>query len=234
VGLSRVDQGTGQRLSTEERVRQAALRLFAAKGFEATGIRDIATEAGISVASLYHYMSTKDELLQAIMEYGLKRLHRQAAWTLEQVDGPVEQLAALVQLHVWTHGVRQQSALVVDREIRSLSGESLERIRALRDGYEQLWRDVIRRGVVEEIMHVVDPKLTSFALLEMCTGVSHWFSATGELTLSYIAEVYADSALALVRATRGRRPVRITELRLPRPEDAPDMDPSEAADVTVP
>jgi AcrR family transcriptional regulator len=221
-------------LNTEERVHQAALRLFAAKGFEATGIRDIATEAGISVASLYHYMSSKEELLLGIMEYGLTRLHRQATWIVSQTATPVEQLASLVQLHVWTHGVRQQSALVVDREIRSLGGEQLEHVRALRDRYELLWRDVIRRGAADESMHVLDPKLTSFALLEMCTGVSHWYSTTGELTLSYIAEVYADAALGLVRATRDGRSVRARELALPRPEEVPDMGAAGAVDVTVP
>ena len=39
---------------TEERVRDAALRLFAAHGFEATGIRDFARDAGVSSAALYH------------------------------------------------------------------------------------------------------------------------------------------------------------------------------------
>jgi AcrR family transcriptional regulator len=210
-------------LSTEERVRQAALGLFAKKGFQATGIRDIATEAGISVASLYHYMSTKDDLLLSIMEYGLKRLTLAGRWMVDNTSGgPVEQLAALTQLHVWTHGVRQQSTLVVDREIRSLSGDQLQYILSLRDGYEHLWRDVIRRGAAEGSMDVLNPKLSSFALLEMCTGVSHWYSATGELSLLHIAEVYADAALGLVRATRDGAPVRIAQLSVPNPEDVPE------------
>jgi AcrR family transcriptional regulator len=222
-------------LTTEERVRQAALSLFSAKGFQATGIREIATEAGISVASLYHYMRTKDELLVAIMEYGLKRLTASAHWVLERTDGPVNQLAALVALHVWTHGVRQQSTLVVDREIRSLSGDQLEYIRSLRDSYEHLWRDVIQRGLADGSMDVIDPKLTSFALLEMCTGVSHWYSERGELSLLRIAEVYADAALALVRATRDGQPVRIEDVPMPNPEDVPDFghDPA-ALDLKVP
>ena len=204
-------------MNTQERVRQAALRLFAAKGFEGTGIRDIATEAGISVATLYHYMSNKDDLLVSIMEYGLTRLTASARQMLDRTDDPVEQLALLAQVHVWTHGVRQQSALVVDTEIRSLSGEQLEHIRLLRDTYQDLWRQVIRRGAAQDNMQVLDPKLASFALLEMCTGVSHWYSATGELTLAYISEVFADAALGLVRATRNGRPVRVRDLSLPSP-----------------
>ncbi|HEY8641410.1 MAG TPA: helix-turn-helix domain-containing protein, partial [Candidatus Dormibacteraeota bacterium] len=41
----------------------AALRLFGTKGYGAVGIREIALEAGISTAALYHYMRTKEDLL---------------------------------------------------------------------------------------------------------------------------------------------------------------------------
>jgi AcrR family transcriptional regulator len=216
--------------STDERIRQAALRLFATKGFSGTGIRDIATEAGITTASLYHYMGTKDDLLVRIMEYGLQRLTDAATRTIDVLEHPHEQLAGLVRLHVWTHGVRQQSALVVDTEIRSLSGEHLDHIRDLRDAYEGIWRGVIARGVERGTMHVEDPKLASFALLEMCTGVSHWFSPTGELTLAHICRVYADMALALVAARVRGRPVRADQLVLPEPAE---VYPAEAPEVSA-
>lgn len=203
--------------TTEQRVRDAALQLFATKGFQATGIRDISKEAGISVASLYHYMASKDDLLVSIMEYGLTRINAAADKVIAEVDGPVPQLAALVQLHAWVHGVRQQSALVTDNEIRSLTGEHLESVRLLRDRYASIWRDVLRRGSSEGTMEVLDVKVASFALLEMCTGISHWYSAGGELTLNYIGEVFADSALGLVRATHEGAPARIRDLTLPRP-----------------
>lgn len=53
-------------------IQAAAIRLFATKGFAAVSIREIAHEAGISTAALYHYMSTKDDLLTAIMRQALQ------------------------------------------------------------------------------------------------------------------------------------------------------------------
>lgn len=202
---------------TEERVQQAALRLFAVKGFTGTGIREIAQEAGISLASLYHYMSNKEDLLVSIMETGQRRLTAAAQAALDRCEGPVAQLAALVELHVWVHGVRQQSAVVADREVRSLTGERLEHILGLRDGYQLLWRGVLEDGREQGTMDLTDPKLSSFALLEMCTGISHWYSPTGESTLAQVGEVYADAALGLVRATRSGVPVRVVDLVLPEP-----------------
>ena len=51
---------------TGERVRQAALELFAERGFHGTGIRQLAERAGVSSASLYHYLGTKEDLLVAL------------------------------------------------------------------------------------------------------------------------------------------------------------------------
>ena len=44
-------------------MRAAALTLFAERGYHGTGIRQLADAAGLSSASLYHYMGTKEELL---------------------------------------------------------------------------------------------------------------------------------------------------------------------------
>ena len=46
----------------------AALRLFAEQGFRATTIADIATATGTAHGLVYHYFSSKDELLQAILQ----------------------------------------------------------------------------------------------------------------------------------------------------------------------
>ena len=57
--------GTRLALTTQQRVRRAAVKLFAGKGFHGTGIRDLAQEAKISSASLYHYIGTKEDLRPA-------------------------------------------------------------------------------------------------------------------------------------------------------------------------
>lgn len=208
--------------NTEERIQQASLRLFATKGFAGTGIRDIATEAGVSLASLYHYISNKEDLLVAIVEVGQHRLTAAGELLLQRCPDPVSQLAGLVKLHVWVHGIRQQSALVADTEVRSLTGPRLAEMLSLRDGYQRLWRDVLQAGHDAGVMDLLNPKLTSFALLEMCTGVSHWYSPTGELTLDHVGDVFADAAMGLVRATRDGVPARAAALYLPEPSEVYD------------
>ncbi|WP_433351407.1 TetR family transcriptional regulator [Microtetraspora malaysiensis] len=50
---------------TRERIVATALRLFKERGFEATTMRAIAAEAGVSVGNAYYYFSSKEQLIQA-------------------------------------------------------------------------------------------------------------------------------------------------------------------------
>jgi len=47
---------------------EAALRLFSSQGFRATSMREIAAESGVSVGSLYHHFSNKEEIFQLLIE----------------------------------------------------------------------------------------------------------------------------------------------------------------------
>ncbi len=59
---------------TKERILDAAINLFAQKGFDATSMREIAEEVGIKKASMYSHFKSKDEILQKIMDYPTKRI----------------------------------------------------------------------------------------------------------------------------------------------------------------
>lgn len=54
-------------LTTEEKIKQAAKRVFITKGFAATRTRDIATEAGINLALLNYYFRSKERLFDVVM-----------------------------------------------------------------------------------------------------------------------------------------------------------------------
>lgn len=187
--------------STEDRVKSAAIRLFGAKGFAATGIREIAREANISVASLYHYMVTKDELLLSFMLDGLESLLGPANEALGKPGDPVSQMSSLIKIHIDFHCNRASLAKVTDAEIRALSGEAQQQVLDLRDEYERLWLDVVSAGVADGSFQVDQPRLAVFALLEMCTGVSHWYSPKGKYSVTEIADYYVTLSLLALRCS---------------------------------
>jgi AcrR family transcriptional regulator len=187
---------------TADRVHAAALRLFATRGFAGTGIRQIADEAGITVASLYHYMGSKEDLLERMMHESMSQLLAPAEDLVSAMADPAEQISGLVRLHVRRHAIHRDLCQVGDTEIRSLSRSRMSRVVALRDAYQQLWEDAIAEGVRRGAFAVPDVKLATLALLEMCTGVARWYSPRGRLSLDEICDAYVEMAMAMLAGVR--------------------------------
>ncbi|MFD1850743.1 TetR/AcrR family transcriptional regulator [Oceanobacillus bengalensis] len=71
------EQYEAMRAATRDKIHSAAIKLFAKKGFAATGVKDIADSAGISVGLLYRHYKTKEDLFNELVSYaaeGLKRI----------------------------------------------------------------------------------------------------------------------------------------------------------------
>ncbi|WP_116201125.1 TetR/AcrR family transcriptional regulator [Amycolatopsis circi] len=185
-------------MSSGERVRAAAVKLFATKGFHGTGIRDLAQEAELSSATLYHYMGTKEDLLVEIMTTSLRRLIDAVAKATAGSDDPVVRMRTLVALHVLAHAAQPGETRVVDNEVDALSAPARTRVVALRDEYEQYWANAIEDGAAANVFHTAQPAVTRLALLEMCSGVARWYSPKGPLKLEDLATHYAELALRVL------------------------------------
>src|ERR1044071_6606272 len=132
---------------TPRRIRLAAIDLFAERGFHGTGIRDIATAAGATLSSLYHHFGSKDDLLVDIMFASTEPLRLAAERARAELPAPSECLAMLIEQHVWAHVTDRLAKIVTDTELRALSGERRDRVVALRDAYEGLWRQTVEDGI---------------------------------------------------------------------------------------
>jgi AcrR family transcriptional regulator len=203
---------------TRLRVEAAAVMAFARDGYAATGIRQLAEEAGLTSAALYHYMGSKEDLLVAIMRSTIEPIVDAAERMLRDAPRPEEALATLVELHVWMHGTRPQATLVADTEVRALRGTARDEIVGLRDRYEAIWRAVLTDGRGAGTFDLEDERITATALLGLCSQVSHWYSPGGRLPLEQVCAMHADLALGMVCARRGARPVRRAQLTLASPD----------------
>jgi TetR/AcrR family transcriptional regulator, transcriptional repressor for nem operon len=86
--------------STRDRLVDAAMRLFAAKGYLATSVAEILQHAGANSGSLYHCFPTKQDLLVAVLDRyrcGLHPMLLEPAW--RGVDDPIERVFALLQAY---------------------------------------------------------------------------------------------------------------------------------------
>jgi AcrR family transcriptional regulator len=189
-----------EKISRSERIRTAAIELFKFRGYHGTSIRDLAQAVRIEAASLYYHFSSKQEILLDLFDRTMDALLEGLDHAIASVSTPEEQLRAAVRFHVLFHIARQDEAFLSHSELRSLSGRNLARTVAKRDLYEKKMRALLTAGVRAGRFEIPDVRLTSTAILMMCSGVSDWFTRRGRLTANKVADRYADMVIRLVAA----------------------------------
>lgn len=189
--------------STSDAVRDAALTLFAARGYELTSMRDIADAVGIRAPSLYNHVASKQALLAEIMHGTMDTLLQQLRDTKRAAGpDPTDRLVQATEAHVRFHARHRREAFIGNREIYSLEQPSRDELLQKRARYERGFRRLIHDGVRAGCFSVESAKLTSFAILEMGIGVATWFKETGPLDVDEVAKVHGELALRMVKPGR--------------------------------
>lgn len=179
----------------------AAVANFQACGYHGTSIRDIARDAGMTPASIYHHFPSKQHILQHIMEAVMKEVISQThAALIRAGNTPAEQLDALMRAWALFHTRRRAEALICASEIRSLDDVGHRIVVALRDQQEQMFREIIERGVAEGSFTIPYPREAARAIINMGYSIASWYRPDGSLSPNEIAERYAALALGTVGA----------------------------------
>jgi AcrR family transcriptional regulator len=184
---------------TGEDVRDAALTLFAARGYHGTAVSEIAEALGIRTPSLYNHMRAKSDLLAGIVGATLNAVLADFRDAVDGVDAPAERLWLATRVYALRHAQHRRAALVVSRDTTSLPEPALSAMRERRREHERAVRGVIGDGLRLGEFGVGSPGLASFAILEMAVSIARWFREDGPRTAEQVADEYADFALRIVR-----------------------------------
>jgi Tetracyclin repressor-like, C-terminal domain len=148
-------------------------------------------------------MGSKQDLLLTIMGDAMHEMIASARAATAEASGSAEELAGLARAHVMYNGENLLDAYVGDAEIRSLDPPNRAHIVKLRDSYEELWTEVIARGVAAGVFQIIEQKLFRIAAIQMCNGVTYWYTPSGPTPLTGIADELAGFALAMAGCGRG-------------------------------
>lgn len=195
---------------TGPRVRAAALRLFAAHGFAAVSMRQIAAEVGVQAGALYLYTPDKQSLL-----FDLLRDHMQEVldgWAAEEKpEGAVKLLEAFTRFHIRFHLERREQVFISYMELRNLEPDNFATLEKMRRQYEDALSGILTEGVEEGLFDVDDIRLTTLALISMLNGVTSWYKPDGRLSLARVEAIYSDMAGKAVRMPRWKERQRKLE-----------------------
>ena len=154
-------------------ILQAAVRVFARKGFHTCRVGDIAQEAGVAHGLLYHYFRSKDEVLECIFAETWADILA-AAKMIEETDEPArDRLAGIAKILLRAWRRDPELVKVVVREIVR-SPDLQNRISVIQESFAAIERIVARGQDEGEFRADVSAKLASFvfygALEEVLTG----------------------------------------------------------------
>ncbi|MFC5911011.1 TetR/AcrR family transcriptional regulator [Streptacidiphilus monticola] len=193
-GTRRVRETT---VGVPERLLETASRLFAERGFAPTSVQEIVAAAGVTKGAMYHYYSSKDDLLQEIYS---RLLALQSARLEEIASGPgpvADRLAEAAADVVVTTLSHLDDAMVSWRSMHMLPPERLAQVRAERRRYHERFRGLIEEGQAEGRFRSDIP--ADLVTHQFFGGVHHlgsWYRPEGELTPEDIGRSFADLLLS--------------------------------------
>lgn len=155
------------------RILDAAISVFAEKGFHAARISDIADRAGVADGTIYLYFKHKEDILLSIFEEKMEELLQELASALEGISDPRERIRAFARHHVYQLRKHPELAQVFQVELR----QSRKFLREYRP--EKLWEYLEKfASLVEEGQSLglfrpeIDPFVTKWAFFGSLDEIS--------------------------------------------------------------
>lgn len=179
------------RAGTRKRILDAAIEMFATRGFEACSVRDLAKAVGIKAPGLYSHFPSKEAILSEAMIRALADFLNYVG-VPSAAATPQARLEETVRRHVLFQvqhlALARSNDLLLDSEAvgRFLPPEEHELlVRAQRTYYDLV------RSRVEAVLparYKIDPSIATFAVINLCDRVTSWYKPGGRLSPEEVAD----------------------------------------------
>jgi AcrR family transcriptional regulator len=181
-------------------VLDAALTLFAQRGYHGTALSQIAELLHIRTPSLYNHMRSKHELLRTIVDDTTQGVLTDFHAAVADVTDPTERLYRATLVYARRHATHRREAIVVNHDTISLDQPYLDQMQQRRREHERAMRKLIADGASAGVFTVDSPALASFAIREMCVSIARWFRPDGKFSAEQVAQQYTRFALGIAGA----------------------------------
>ncbi len=197
----------------DEILRRAAA-VFCARGYHQASIRDIARAARASLAGLYYYFSSKEELLFLIQRHTFETILAAARASLERLDGPVERLHAFIRLHLEFSLEHPNEMKVLTHEEGSLEEDWRHEVHALKKAYYQLCYDQVEAYKQAHKLKGLNTRLAVLSLFGTMNWIYTWYRPKVDPDARTCARQMAEIFLRGISGSWARRADRAEDTRL--------------------
>lgn len=171
-----------------ENLLAVAARVFAARGYDRTTMRDLSRASRMSLAGMYYYVKGKEDLLFEIQRGCFERVRRGAEEAIAGTTDAEERLLAFIRHHVTFFANHMDEMKVLSHEAESLTGARLEEVRQLKRAYVDLCQGLLAR--LDEVNggERVNRHVATYALFGMANWIYTWYDPRGSVGVAELAE----------------------------------------------
>lgn len=198
---AKADGGAGYRLRRKE-VAKAAARVFDRYGFQGTTISAVAEELDLDRASVYYYISGKqdlfDEVIREASEENIAAVQRIQA----SGDSPPDKLRKLSRELMASYSKHYPLLYVFIREnlqqVANKRSEWAQRMKQLSRDYDSAVISIIEQGYSDGSFRYVGPaRIVAFGIIGMLGWTNRWFRpGRSDLDAEKIGDIFADLAIS--------------------------------------
>jgi len=189
------------RRNRDSEVVAAAVQVFHQKGYAAATIQDVADVVGVLKGSLYHYISSKEDLLFRI----LTESHAQARELMDQImemdATPLERLRTWIDSMYRWYATNVERASVYITQHHNLTGERAEAMRTQAREFEHFLRELLAEAKGAGALRAdLDTRMAARFLLGSLNSVPRWYHPGGSTSPEDLAREFTRMSLAAVTA----------------------------------
>ena len=186
-----------------ELILRASAHIFAEKSYHSTSMRDISRATGVSLAGLYHYCKSKEELLFLIQDHCFGRVLQRLEERLRGESDPIAKLHIFVDNHLSFFAANMAEMKVLSHEAASLAGDMHEHVSTRKRQYTRTARKILsevqqaavgseraprRNGQLKRNVRRVDITVATYALFGMMNWIYNWYDPRGKLSVSQLVD----------------------------------------------
>jgi AcrR family transcriptional regulator len=199
-----------------EMILRTSARIFAEKSYHSTSMRDISRATGVSLAGLYHYCKSKEELLFLIQDHCFGRVSESLEQRIRDIDDPLEKLRIFIDNHLSFFAANMAEMKVLSHEAESLGGDLHKHVSTRKEKYAKLARKILREIQSQDIKRAgVDLTVATYALFGMMNWIYNWYDSSGKLSVNQLVDnitrLFLNGFLSTASESFAMSPARASE-----------------------
>ncbi|MGB9780925.1 TetR/AcrR family transcriptional regulator [Caldanaerobacter sp.] len=156
--------------STKERIFKAALETFSRRGFYKATMDEIAEAAGVAKGTLYYHFKSKDDILDFLIDEGIKRLKQQAIEEISKVSDAIEKLKKIIFVQTNFLYKNHDFIIVLLSQIWG-HGDVPQKFREKLSTYLEIIEKIVKEGKDQKLLADCNEKLVAAAFFGMTTSI---------------------------------------------------------------